>query len=108
MAVRGGWRWLPQTLFGRLLLVLSGGLLAAQLLSALINWAERDRLVLAVGGMQQMQRIADAVRLLDALPPPERDRVVAVLSVPPLVLSLLDTPPAALPAGDDEPGSVLA
>lgn len=81
-------RWLPRSLFGRLMLVLTGGLLLAQLLSAFINMAERDRLLLTAGGMQQAQRIADAVKLLDSLGPAERRRVAAVLSVPPLVLSV--------------------
>lgn len=95
-------RWLPRSLFGRLMLVLAGGLLLAQLLSAAINLAERDRLLLATRGSQQAQRIADAVRLLDTLGPPERERIVAVLNVPPLVLSLHDAPKlaaAAEPAG---------
>ena len=80
--------WLPRSLFGRLMLILAGGLLLAQLLSAAINLAERDRLLLTAGGMQQAQRIGDAVKLLDTLGPAERQRVAAVLSVPPLVLSV--------------------
>ena len=92
--MRGNARWLPQSLFGRLLLVLAGGLLVAQLLSAAINLAERDRLLLASGGMQQAQRIADVVRLLDSLGPAERARIAAVLDVPPLVLSLHAGPAA--------------
>lgn len=102
MAGRRLARWLPRTLFGRLVLVLASGLLVAQLLSAAINLAERDRLVLAWGGMQQVQRIADTVRLLDALAPQDRERVVAVLNVPPLVLSLHAAPAAAPGAPDDE------
>jgi signal transduction histidine kinase len=85
-------RWLPRSLFGRLMLVLAGGLLAAQLLSAALNLSERDRALLAAGGMQQAQRIADVVKLLDAMPQAERGRVAAVLSVPPLVLSLHERP----------------
>lgn len=85
-------RWLPQSLFGRLMLVLASGLLAAQLASAFINFAERDRLLVNAGGMQQAQRIADVVKLLDSLPPGERERIAAVLNVPPLVLSLHDAP----------------
>ena len=85
-------RWLPQSLFGRLMLVLGSGLLVAQLLSAAINLAERDRLLLAAGGMRQAQRIADVVKLLDPLGQAERERIVAVLSVPPLVVSLADSP----------------
>ena len=88
-APRGLQRWLPRSLFGRLLLVLAGGLLVAQLLSAAINVAERDRLLSSSFGMQPAQRIADVVR-------PARRRwakssasaCVAVFRVPPLVLSL--------------------
>ena len=93
-------RWLPQSLFGRLMLVLGSGLLLAQLLSAAINLAERDRLLVAAGGMQQAQRIADIVKLLDSLKPAERERIAAVLNVPPLVMSLQDTPAAAA-AGEE-------
>lgn len=94
--MRGLARWLPQSLFGRLVLVLAGGLLVAQLLSAAINFAERDRLLVAAGGMQQAQRIADVVKLLDSLAPAERARIAAVMNVPPLVVTLHDAPaPAA-------------
>lgn len=92
-------RWLPESLFGRLMLVLASGLLAAQLVSAAINVAERDRLLLTAGGMQQAQRIADVVRLLDSLAPAERSRIADVLDVPPLVLSLRDAPGLAAEQG---------
>lgn len=82
--------WWPQSLFGRLMLVLAGGMLVAQLLSAAFNFAERDSLLQTASGMQQVQRVTDVVKLLDSLGPAERERIVAVLSMPPLVLSLHD------------------
>lgn len=94
-------RLLPQSLFWRLMLVLCGGLIVAQLLSAAINLAERDRLLLRVSGMQPAQRIADIVRLLDSLNLDERQRIVGILNAPPLVV-VLDRAPIAedeLPAG---------
>lgn len=94
-------RWLPESLFGRLVLVLAGGLLLAQLLSAAINLAERDRLLLTAGGVRHAQRIADVVKLLDPMGPAERQRIVAVLSVPPLILSLHEKPLAE----SDGPGA---
>ncbi len=94
-------RWLPGSLFGRLVLVLAGGLLLAQLLSAAINLAERDRLLLTAGGARHAQRIADVVKLLDPMGPAERQRIVAVLSMPPLVLSLHDTPLGEPAAAED-------
>ncbi|ODU58268.1 MAG: two-component sensor histidine kinase [Comamonadaceae bacterium SCN 68-20] len=90
-----GSRWLPASLFGRLMLVLASGLMLAQLLSAAINVAERDRLLARSFGLQPAQRIADVVKLLDGLGPAERERVVAVFGVPPLVLSLHDAPAIA-------------
>jgi signal transduction histidine kinase len=98
-------RWLPQSLFGRLMLVLASGLLAAQLVSAVINLAERDRLLVTAGGMQQAQRIADVVKLLDSLAPAERGRIAGVLNVPPLVLSLHDAP--ALGSQEAGPRAVM-
>lgn len=85
-------RWLPRSLFGRLMLVLATGLALALGLSAIINAAERDQLVRRSFGMQPAQRITDVVNLLDALPPAERQRVVAVFGEPPLVLSLHGAP----------------
>jgi signal transduction histidine kinase len=88
---------LPRSLFGRLVLVLIGGLVVAQLLSALINFAERDRLIVRYSGMQTAQRIADIVRLLETLPASERQRIVAVLDAAPLRVSLDTRPLSAAP-----------
>src|SRR5438552_4376805 len=82
-------RWLPRSLFGRLMVVLAGGLIVAQLLSAAINYAERDRVLIQASGMQPAQRIADIVKLLDSLRPEDRQRIVGVLNVPPLIVTLL-------------------
>jgi len=82
----------PRSLFGRLVGVLAVELVVAQGLSAWINWAERDRVLLEAAGMQPVQRVADIVRLLDSLDPAERGRIVRILNVPPLVVTL-DRPP---------------
>ena len=87
-------RLLPRSLFGRLMLVLSAGLIVAQLLSATINLAERDRVLVRASGMQPAQRIADIVNLLDSLNPAERERIVAILNVPPMGVSLNRAPAA--------------
>lgn len=59
-------RLLPQSLFGRLLAFLAGGLTLAQLLSAALLLQDRDQaLYHAVGG--HAQRIAAIVNLLDSL-----------------------------------------
>jgi len=84
-------KW-PRTLFGRLLLVLGSGLLLAQLLSAAINLAERDRLLSSSFGQQPAQRVADVVRLLDSMDAVQRQALLAVFRTPPLVLSLQAEP----------------
>ncbi|OIR07059.1 osmolarity sensor protein EnvZ [mine drainage metagenome] len=88
-------RLLPRSLFWRLTLVLAAGLIVAQLLSAALNLAERDRLLLRVSGMQPAQRIADIVRLLDPLNLEERRRIVGILNTPALLVTLDRAPIAA-------------
>ena len=79
---------LPKSLFGRLVLVLLGGLLLAQLATVYINITERDQLLYRAGGMRLAQQISDIVKLLDSLPAAERRRVAAVFTAPPLSVSL--------------------
>ena len=97
-------RLLPRSLFWRLTLVLSAGLIVAQLLSAAINLAERDRLLLRVSGMQPAQRIADIVRLLDSLNLEERRRIVGILNTPALLVTLDRAPIAE----EDAAGPLVA
>jgi signal transduction histidine kinase len=82
----------PRSVFGRLVLVLLGGLLAAQIATVYINLSERDQLLYRTGGMRLAQQISDIVQLLDSLPPAERRRVAALFNSPPLTVSL-DRPP---------------
>lgn len=79
---------LPQSLFGRLVLVLLGGLALAQLATAYINLSERGQLLYQAGGIRIAERIADIGKLLDSLPPGERRRIVEVFNAPPLTISL--------------------
>ena len=81
-------RLAPRSLFGRLVLVLLGGLILAQLATAYINLAERDQLLYRAGGMRLAQQMSDIVKLLDSLPAAERRRVVSVFDAPPLTVSL--------------------
>jgi signal transduction histidine kinase len=83
---------LPQSVFGRLVLVLLGGLLAAQIATVIINLSERDQLLFRTGGLRLAQQISDIVQLLDSLPVADRRRVAALFSAPPLTVSL-ERPP---------------
>jgi signal transduction histidine kinase len=81
-------RLAPRSLFGRLVLILLGGLIAAQIATVYINLAERDQLLYRAGGMRLAQQMSDIVKLLDTLPAAERRKVVAVFNAPPLAVSL--------------------
>jgi len=81
-------RLLPQSLFGRLVLVLLSGLVLAQLTTGYINLTERNQLLYQAGGVRLAERIADIGKLLDSLPLAERRRVAAVFNTPPLTVSL--------------------
>ena len=100
-------RLLPASLFGRMMLILFSGLVLAQILSASINFAERDRLLLRSSGMQSAQRIADIVKLLDSLGPAERQRIVTILSVPPQAVKLEAAPRAPRAAALDNPHAAM-
>ncbi len=78
----------PKSLWSRLVLVLLGGLIAAQLLSFAIHMHDRSELLQESTGMQSAQRIADIVRLLDPLAPAERRRIAGVLSAAPMWIRL--------------------
>jgi len=94
-------RLAPRSLFGRLVLILLGGLIVAQIATVYINLAERDQLLYRAGGMRLAQQMSDIVKLLDTLPAAERRKVVAVFNAPPLAVSL-DRPRIAAPAGRAE------
>jgi signal transduction histidine kinase len=85
-------RLLPRSLLGRLVLVLLGGLVLAQLVSFAIHMHERGELLAQASGMRSAQRIADIVKLLDTLTPAERRRIVQVFSAPPVAISLDGAP----------------
>ena len=79
---------LPQSLFGRLLLLLLVGLILAQSLSTAILLYDRGQVLYRAAGGNAAHRIAAIVRLLDGMPPQERSRVVAALDIPPSRISL--------------------
>ena len=62
----------PDSLFGRIALVLLTGLILAQAGSALINARERNHLLRQSDERQWQERVAATVRLLNALPAEER------------------------------------
>lgn len=73
-------RLLPASLFGRLVLVLLGVLLAAQLVGAAILLRDRGTAVYEASGLGAAQRIAGVVQLLESLDPGQRDVVLRAIN----------------------------
>jgi signal transduction histidine kinase len=87
--------------FARMVLILLGGLLFAQMLSLAIHWRERGEFAQRAMGLRSVQRIADIVKLLDSTAPAERARIVNVLNSPQLRIALNAPRLAAAPDADD-------
>jgi signal transduction histidine kinase len=103
-------RALPKTLFGRMVLILVAGLVAAQLLGTAIFLQERDRLSLRALSRYSGTRIVDMVKILERLPVGERPIVAEATQRPGFSLSL-SAPPADVKdaaAGPDNQAAVVA
>lgn len=101
-------RFVPQSLRARLMLLLAGVLLLAQLLGFAVHFRDRDEILEQVAGYNLLQRIAGMVEVLDRLSPEERQAFVRAMDLPPLRVSLRDTA-AELPdeAQDTIEGALL-
>lgn len=102
-------RWLPRTLFGRMLLLMSAGLVLAQAAGAVIFLVEQQRSLGHTLSHEVAQRITALYRTLDRLPATEQAAVAASLSTPRLVLAIEDAaPPGAGAGGEAARGSDFA
>ncbi|MDE2088451.1 MAG: HAMP domain-containing protein [Gammaproteobacteria bacterium] len=95
---------MPQSLFGRLVLVLVAGLLLAQLVGAALLLRNRAYALYQASGMQTATRIAGIVHLLDRATPTERRRLVSAFQNPTLRIRLTDAPWPKTAAGGDHEG----
>ena len=96
---------LPRSLFGRLVLLLLLGLILTQSISAFILLRDRGQLLYESLREHLIIRTAGIVRLLDSLPPAERQKMLPLLTSQDLHISLSDQP-IAIPEPDRD--SVLA
>ncbi|TXT31923.1 MAG: Two-component sensor histidine kinase [Rhodocyclaceae bacterium] len=86
-------RLLPRSLFGRLILLMAGGLVLAQLIGAAMHMAERQRMISTTINAEFAQRVAAVYRAVDNQPPAERSRLVQLLSSPRQQLSIESSTP---------------
>jgi signal transduction histidine kinase len=91
-------RLLPRSLFGRIVLILAGGLLAVQLITTGIAISDRNALVFRTGANQAATRIGDVVRTMTAASPAERTRIMRAISTGTLKVNY------GKPAGSDAAG----
>ena len=73
-------RWFPRSLFGRLVVVLTIGIIVALIGSAAVNLRERHHILEHAGAERFAQRIATTVTLIDRLSPADRNQLVRVMS----------------------------
>ena len=74
----------PQSLRARLMVLLVGVLLLGQLLSFALHFRDRDEILGQMAGYNLMQRIAGMVKVLELLPPGQREIFVRSMDLPPL------------------------
>lgn len=82
-------RLLPRSLFGRLVLILVSGMLAAQALTSSIWYDRRHGQVLEIPARLIATRLADVVRLMHS-DPQQADLLIKMLDTPTLRLTLSD------------------
>lgn len=75
-------RLLPDTLVGRTVLVLLGGLLLSQMAALALYSINRSNLALRMGGRQTGEQAAAAVQLVESNPAADRGRLVHAIDMP--------------------------
>ncbi|MBF0220440.1 MAG: HAMP domain-containing protein [Gammaproteobacteria bacterium] len=87
---------LPRTLFGRLVLLMAGGLVLAQLLGAALHLSERQRTIGTTVGHELAQRVAAVHRAIDSQNGSARQELAERLSTPRQHLSVVAQAPEAV------------
>ncbi|WP_374324237.1 ATP-binding protein [Azonexus sp.] len=88
-------RCLPRSLFGRLLLLMTAGLVLAQLAGTAIHLRERQRSLGDIVSQEMVQRFAAIHRAIDGEPGAVRQRLADRLSTPRLALTIEASAPQA-------------
>jgi signal transduction histidine kinase len=87
-------RWLPQSLFGRIVLLMTVGLVAAQLVSAAIHLSERYRLMTGIISQELAQQTTAIYKTLNTQPVNVRTELAQSLSTQRVKLSIQTSPPS--------------
>jgi signal transduction histidine kinase len=87
-------KFLPRSLFSRLVIVFLLGLIVAQGISLTVVLHDRGEFLSRISGVQSVRRIADTVILFDTVNISERQRLVKLLSSPMMRISLSPVAPS--------------
>ncbi|MBY0579967.1 MAG: HAMP domain-containing protein [Burkholderiales bacterium] len=79
---------MPKSLFGRLILILAGGVIAGQILSAALQISERENSLSKIIWTNAAQEISAYIRLLEAMDPADRKNATERLDGAPLFVAL--------------------
>ena len=85
----GAWRGFPASLFARMALILLGGLLAAQVASLWLQWGERATVVTQARGQNFVDRLVEAIRVLESEAPARRAAAASALESRNLIVTLI-------------------
>ena len=94
-------RFLPKSLFGRIVLLLTVGLVGAQITGASIHLSERFRLLSNTIAVELTQQIAAVYRAVNSQPAAAHASLAAALSTPRMQLALIPSSTQALVADDN-------
>lgn len=90
-------RLMPRSLFGRLVLVLFGGLLVVQVLSTAFLLRDRGNTLFQLFQEDVVLRTENIVRLLDSATPKERERLLSAIGSPTTRITLGGKPESTTP-----------
>jgi signal transduction histidine kinase len=93
-------RFLPDSLFGQMLLIVLAGLVVSHAIGAWIYSADREAALRAVGGLATAQRIVNLTRLVENAPDAWRHRIIEASSDQTFRVTVLHQTPR-LPANED-------
>ncbi|MEJ1356509.1 MAG: ATP-binding protein [Candidatus Sedimenticola sp. (ex Thyasira tokunagai)] len=85
-------RLLPRSLFGRLVLILTLGLILTQVLGTALTFRDRHRILRDNIGLQLIQRIASVVNLVEGMPPQQHHKIITALDSRSLRITLTQEP----------------
>ncbi|MBL8539303.1 MAG: hypothetical protein JNK68_02910, partial [Betaproteobacteria bacterium] len=94
-------RLLPRSLYGRMVLILLGGFIAAQVLGAVFLIGEGRRALRPGPASQLGQHIADVATMIEATPPAQRAQLLDRVGDPGFRVSGIPAAPAAAEAPSD-------